>query len=267
LTSLILASFDLLTDLAVPYVMVISGAAKRALVRCLSSCKACREIQHQHSNETPNTVTGEGPHNTERPNVTKQPSAKPLSRLSTTVMSYTGSRTGASTLFSRQLLRSLSSFLDVPTRVVQFKLHLIFLRRLSDQVHAYGLVELTVLILTNLCIITLDQVLSPSVPQLLGRVAGLLIMVFIEVVFEGVQFIWLVRPVNLPLIRSMAEPGVIRMHLVGLATAGGICMLRGGPYFVLFFLSAVGESRYERIGATQDFCPNHWTVLDIGDPL
>mmetsp|Transcript_25034 Transcript_25034/g.61930 ORF Transcript_25034/g.61930 Transcript_25034/m.61930 type:complete len:138 (-) Transcript_25034:436-849(-) len=136
-----------------------------------------------------------------------------------------------------------------------------------QQVHAYGLVELTVLILTNLCIITLDQVLSPSVPQLLERMAGLLIMVFIEVVFEGVQFIWLVRPVNLPLIRSMAEPGVIRMHLVGLATAGGICMLRGGPYFVLFFLSAVGESRYERIGATQDFCPNHWTVLDIGDPL
>ncbi|CEM30427.1 unnamed protein product [Vitrella brassicaformis CCMP3155] len=130
LTSLIFASFDLLTDLAVPYVVVASGTLKRALMRCLSSWK----VRHQHSNETPDTVTGEDTHNTEETITDKQPPAKLLSRLSTTVMSfYTGSsRTGASTLFSRQSLRSLSSFLDVPTRVVQFKLHPIFLRRLSD---------------------------------------------------------------------------------------------------------------------------------------
>mmetsp|Transcript_25035 Transcript_25035/g.61933 ORF Transcript_25035/g.61933 Transcript_25035/m.61933 type:complete len:287 (-) Transcript_25035:74-934(-) len=260
LTSLILASFDLLTDLAVPYVMVISGAAKRALVRCLSSCKACREIQHQHSNETPDTVTGEDTDNTERPNVIKHPPAKLLSRLSSTVMSfYTRSRTGDSTLFSRQLLRSLSSFLDVPTRVVQFKLHPIFLRRLSDQMHAYGLAELTVLILTNASFITLDQVVSPSLPQLLERVAGLLIMALIELVFEGVLFVWLVRSANLPLLRSMAEPGFMRMYVLGLAIGGGVCIFRGGPYFVLYFLSAVDESRYGHIEKTRDFCMYHST--------
>mmetsp|Transcript_25037 Transcript_25037/g.61938 ORF Transcript_25037/g.61938 Transcript_25037/m.61938 type:complete len:287 (-) Transcript_25037:1246-2106(-) len=263
LTSLILASFDLLTDLAVPYVMVISGAAKRALVRCLSSCKACREIQHQHSNETPDTVTGEDTDNTERPNVIKHPPAKLLSRLSSTVMSfYTRSRTGDSTLFSRQLLRSLSSFLDVPTRVVQFKLHPIFLRRLSDQMHAYGLAELTVLILTNASFITLDQVVSPSLPQLLERVAGLLIMALIELVFEGVLFVWLVRSANLPLLRSMAEPGFMRMYVLGLAIGGGVCIFRGGPYFVLWNLSAVDESRYGQMGM-QEFCPYHSTLQGL----
>jgi len=131
-----------------------------------------------------------------------------------------------------------------------------------QQVHAYGLVELTVLILTNLCIITLDQVLSPSVPQLLERMAGLLIMVFIELVFEGVLFIWLVRSADLPLLRSMAEPGSMKMYVVGLAIGGGLCMLRGGPYFVLWNLSAVDESRYGQMGM-QEFCPYHSTLQGL----
>ncbi|CEL94411.1 unnamed protein product [Vitrella brassicaformis CCMP3155] len=264
LTSLIFASFDLLTDMAIPYLMLVSGAAKRALVRCLSSWKARRKVRHQHSNDTSHTIAAEDTaENAEETITDKQLPAKLLSRLSTTVLSfYTGSRTGASALFSRQSLRSLSSFLDVPTRVVQFKLHPIFLRRLSDQMHAYGLAELTVLILTNASFITLDQVVSPSLPQLLERVAGLLIMVLIEVVFEGVLFVWLVRSANLPLLRSMAEPGFMRMYVLGLAIGGGIIVLRGGPYFVLWHLSTLDESRYGQMG-TQEFCPYHSTLQDL----
>ncbi|CEM01606.1 unnamed protein product [Vitrella brassicaformis CCMP3155] len=146
--------------------------------------------------------------------------------------------------------------------VVQFGYHPIFLRRLSDQMHAYSLVELTVLIFTNLFNITVGQILFPSVRHLLERLVGLGIMVLIEVLFEGALYICLVRSANLPLIKSITEPGVIRMHLLALGISGTAIIIRNVPVLVLMFLTAADENKYQSV-STNEFCPFHSSMFEL----
>ncbi|CEM28713.1 unnamed protein product [Vitrella brassicaformis CCMP3155] len=115
LGSLIFASFDFVTDLAMPYFVLIGGAARRSLVRFLY-----RPVRDRHFD----TVTAEDTQETRD----KQTPVMLLSRLSTTIMNFKSA--------GRYFMRSLSTFLDVPTRVVEFGYHPIFPRRLNDQVHA-----------------------------------------------------------------------------------------------------------------------------------
>ncbi|CEM02301.1 unnamed protein product [Vitrella brassicaformis CCMP3155] len=242
LWSLIFASFDFATDLAMPYSILISGAARRSLMRFL-----CRPVRDRHFD----TVTAEDTQETRD----KQTPVMLLSRLSTTMtMSFKSA--------GRYSVRSLSTFLDVPTQVVQFGYHPIFLRRLSDQMHAYSLTELTGLIFTNLSNITVGQILFPSVRHLLERLVGLGIMVLIEVFFEGALYIFLVRSANLPLIKSTTEPGVIRMHLLALGIGGTAIIIRNAPVLVLMLLTAADENKYRSV-STHEFCPFHSTMFEL----
>ncbi|CEM31404.1 unnamed protein product [Vitrella brassicaformis CCMP3155] len=241
LSSLIFASFDFVTDLAMPYFVLIGEAARRSLVRFL-----CRPVRDRHFD----TVTAENTQETRD----KQTPVMLLSRLSATMMSFKSA--------GRYSMRSLSTFLDVPTQAVQFGYHPIFLRRLSDQMHAYSLIELTVLIFSNLFNITLRQILFPSVRHLLERLVGLGIMVLIEVFFEGALYIFLVRSANLPLIKSTTEPGVIRMHLLALGIGGTVFIFRNVPVIVLQLLTAADEKKYQSV-STYEFCPFHSSMFEL----
>ncbi|CEM02772.1 unnamed protein product [Vitrella brassicaformis CCMP3155] len=241
LWSLVFASFDFVTDLAMPYFVLIGGAARRSLVRFL-----CRPVRDRHFD----TVTAEDTQETRD----KQTPVMLLSRHSTTMMSFKSA--------GRCSMRSLSTFLDVPTRVVQFGYHPIFLQRLSDQMHAYSLIELTVLIFSNLLKITVGQILFPFVRHLLERPVGLGIMVLIEVFFEGALYICLVRSANLPLIKSITEPGVIRMHLLALGIGGTLNMLRNLPVPILMLLTDADENKYQSV-STYEFCPFHSSMFEV----
>ncbi|CEM07843.1 unnamed protein product [Vitrella brassicaformis CCMP3155] len=241
LWSLIFASFDFVTDLAMPYFVLIGGPLRRSLVRFL-----CRPIRDRDFD----TVTAEDTQET----CDKQAPVMLLSRLSMTMMSFKSA--------GRYSMRSLSTFLDVPTQVVQFGYHPIFLRRLSDQVHAYSLIELTVLIFTNLFNITVGQILFPSVRHLLERLGGLGIMVLMEVLFEGALYICLVRSANLPLIKSITEPGVIRMHLLALGICGTAIIIRNLPVYVLMLLTAADENKYQSV-SIYEFCPFHSSMFEL----
>ncbi|CEL94047.1 unnamed protein product [Vitrella brassicaformis CCMP3155] len=223
-----------------PYFVLIGGAARRILVRFLS-----RPARDRHFD----TVTAEDTQEARD----KQTPVMLLSRLSTTMMSFKSA--------GRYSMRSLKTFLDVPTQAVQFGYHPIFLRRLSDQMHAYSLIELTVLIFTNLFNITVGQILFPSVRRLLERLVGLGIMVPIEVFFEGALYICLVRSANLPLIKSITEPGVIRMHLLALGIGGILVIIRNFS-LVLMLLTAADENKYQSV-SIHEFCPFHSSMFEL----
>ncbi|CEM21202.1 unnamed protein product [Vitrella brassicaformis CCMP3155] len=143
-------------------------------------------------------------------------------------------------------------------RVVQAKMEYIS----SQQMHAYSLTELTVLIFTNLFNITVGQILFPSVRHLLERLVGLGLMVLIEVFFEGALYICLVRSANLPLIKSITEPGVIRMHLLALGIGGTAVIIRNAAVLVLILLTAADENKYQSV-SIYEFCPFHSRMFEL----
>ncbi|CEL95429.1 unnamed protein product [Vitrella brassicaformis CCMP3155] len=185
LSSLFFALFDLVTDLMIPYGLLIGINVKRVVIRFLASCKARRRGRDQHSHRMSSTITTE---DTQATTNDKQPAEPPSHRSIRASMNQ--SRGSSGSFWSRaSLRRSLSTILDLQTQIVQFQYHPTSVRRLSDQVYLYGLVELTSLMLSNLFKTTLSQILSPSVDHLIERLVGLLVMVLVEVSLEGVLFL------------------------------------------------------------------------------
>ncbi|CEL92051.1 unnamed protein product [Vitrella brassicaformis CCMP3155] len=259
LTSVALGCFDLLTDIAIPYCVLIGGASSRLFIRLVARCKPNqRETQDQQPDAVDIIAVRDESNSDRKPG----PS---LSRLSTRAASYRRSKSAAfdrlRCMFSRSLLASqLSTILDAQSKFVTARYHPMFLRRLSDQVHLYGLAELTALIFSNLCSIIFEQILSPSGERLAERLAGLGVLVLIEMSLEFLLFCYMVRVINLPLIRSEREPKAVRMRLTGMFFSGSICVIHGASNMVVFVLQSLDREAYGSV-ELRDYCPHDSFLL------
>ncbi|CEL92045.1 unnamed protein product [Vitrella brassicaformis CCMP3155] len=251
--------FDLFTDIAIPYCVLIGGASSRLFIRLVARFKPNqRETQDQHADAV-DIIAVRDESNSDR-----KPGPR-LSRLSTRAASYRRSKSAAfdrlRCMLSRSSLAShLNTILDAQSKFVTSGYHPMFLRRLSDQVYLYGLAELTALIFSNLCSIIFEQMLSPSGERLAERLAGLGVLVLIEMSLEFLLFCYMVRVINLPLIRSEREPKAVRMRLMGMFFTGSICVVHGASHMVMFVLQSLDREAYGSV-ELRDYCPHDSFLL------
>ncbi|CEM13676.1 unnamed protein product [Vitrella brassicaformis CCMP3155] len=184
--------FDLLTDIAIPYCVLLGGASTRLFIRLVARFKPNqRETQDQH--DAVDIITVRDAMGAVAESNSDQKPGPSLSHLSTRAASYRRSKKSAafdrlrSMLSGSSLASQLSTILDAQSKFVTEGYHPTFLRRLSD-VHLYGLAELTALIFSNLCSIIFEQILSPSGKRLAERLAGLAVLVLIEMSLEFLLF-------------------------------------------------------------------------------
>ncbi|CEM02603.1 unnamed protein product [Vitrella brassicaformis CCMP3155] len=179
--------FDLATDVTIPYGVLVGGACRKLFSRLMSRQRIrehhCDAIDAIDVRDTEESVVND---------TSPDKSACQLSNLSTTVTESPRQLKKASDrlrhTFSRSSFASqLSAILDAQSKL-RLTFHPIFLRRLSDQVHLYGLAELTALVFSNLCSIIFEQMLHPSGERLAERVAGLAVLVLIEMGLEFLLF-------------------------------------------------------------------------------
>ncbi|CEM26039.1 unnamed protein product [Vitrella brassicaformis CCMP3155] len=202
-SSLLFALYDLLGDLAVPYVDALRFNLRRSFAFLRRS-----STRHRSTRRTPETPAGS---TTEKPHMdsTRVPPHVSQSRSSTCVASK--EEASVSPSFQRRIslkaLSSLTSVLNLQSTFIAYDYRPRYLRALSDQIHAYNLAESLILLFINLSLIAVDQFVDPSLSGLAERLGGLCLLVAIEMACEIVLFMISVRLHNLPIVRSEDEPG------------------------------------------------------------
>ncbi|CEL93184.1 unnamed protein product [Vitrella brassicaformis CCMP3155] len=156
---------------------------------------------------------------------------------------------------SASRLSSMTSTLDLQSNFIAFDVKPRYLRALADQTHAYNQAESLFLVFINLSLISMEQLLSPSLPRLFERLGGLCLLVAIELACEVVLFMISVRLHNLPILRSETEPGVVKYRLVTLLFASASLICGFLPYIVLFILRALHDERYGKV-TFYELCPH-----------
>ncbi|CEL96639.1 unnamed protein product [Vitrella brassicaformis CCMP3155] len=266
-SSLMFAIYDLLGDLAVPYADMLHANVIRALKRTRDGLLAKpsddrrskpRDTAVRHglseasgSSETISTRAA-----------SKKEAALFINRAGSGETGRSSSEIYQSVVRAGRRMRSSSSGLSSMTSVIHLQSNFMaydvrprYLRALSDQQHAYNQAESLILIFINLSLVSMEQLLSPSLPRLFERLGRLCLLVAVEMACEVVLFMVSVRLHNLPILRGDDEPGVLTFRLAALLAATAVIIAIMVPYISLFLLRALQPAVFGEV-RLRELCPH-----------
>ncbi|CEM25748.1 unnamed protein product [Vitrella brassicaformis CCMP3155] len=197
MNSILIVSYDLITDLFLPHGILLYVGAKRFFLsgRCTKAPdESCDNMKVDVTDTIDNRETGSA-----------------FLQRQGTVMTTVSSSISS---IGEKIRRSASTFRDVVSVTSAFaslELTPRYIRQLTEQMHMYSLMESTVLVATNLAVMVGHQVLppGPSLSIFLKELGALIILVLLEAAAEAFLFVVMIRWHNLPLTRSEEERGVL----------------------------------------------------------
>ncbi|CEM31895.1 unnamed protein product [Vitrella brassicaformis CCMP3155] len=266
-SSLLFALYDLLGDLAVPYVDMFNANVIRALMRTRDGRSAKptddrrskpRDTASRHglsgASGSSETVSTQATTNKE-PALFINGSGSGEPRRSSSEIYQSVVRAGRRMRSSSSGLSSMTSVIHLQSNFMAYDVRPRYLRALSDQQHAYNQAESLILIFINLSLILMEQLLSPfSLSRLFERLGGLCLLVAVEMACEVILYMVSTRLHNLPILRSEDEPGVLTFRLTTLLAATAVFTAVWAPYITLFVLRALQPAVYDNVRLTE-LCP------------
>ncbi|CEM30062.1 unnamed protein product [Vitrella brassicaformis CCMP3155] len=235
LTSLFLALIDLIGDICIPYSILLYLAVKRA-------------VQHSVCGRPPETETRR-----DAPAMAEEESSSPnhIVRKRTTLASLM-IIVESSKSFSR------SASLNLQTALVKRVVSPRYLHSLCMTILIYSFCETVLFLFTNLMVITIRQIVYPSIVSLLEDLSLLVCLIAVESFLEAILYIIFIRWNNLPICRCQSGPGVLRTSVTVLLLNMVAMVISAMSQLLLFFARAVDRQLINGL-TPSDICPHFST--------